>query len=122
MRVTRHDGSTHIISNTVQASTMIVKGPLYLRYRSMKREDGMEKTAPAMVLKKPIWPTTASEKPRDFNSRGSHASTPLRSEKIFVLTMTWPRSTVLMMLAIVARSGVAGNLLPSRLDVQIQDA
>jgi hypothetical protein len=51
----------------------------------------------------------------------SHEHT-LRSEKIFVLTMTWPRSTVLMMLAIVARSGVAGNLLPSRLDVQIQDA
>jgi hypothetical protein len=34
----------------------------------------------------------------------------LRSEKIFVLTMTWPRSTVLMMLAIVARSGVAGTV------------
>jgi hypothetical protein len=49
----------------------------------MKREDGMETTAPAMVLKKLIWPTTASEKPRDFNSWGSHASTRLRSEKIF---------------------------------------
>jgi hypothetical protein len=59
MSMTRHDGSTRIIStmavyNTVQASSMNVKGSWELQYRSMRHEDGMEKTAPAMVLKKPV--------------------------------------------------------------------
>jgi hypothetical protein len=43
----------------------------------------------------------------------------LRSEKIFVLTMTWSRSTVFMMLAIVARSGVEGTVaIASRCAIQ----
>jgi hypothetical protein len=91
----KHDGSAHIISNmavynTVQASTMIVKGPLYLPINEACRRDGEDSACDGAEEARL---TQDGQKPRDFNSRGSHASTPLRSEKIFVLTMTWPRST-----------------------------